>query len=179
MDAVGTSSNNNDFINYDNLTDFDLEVSDDNADDPNLNLQLREELECLLLRMFELVQKCYHHVMHPSTSHIPIPQRTSELTGAMRIHWVFTDINKNTCYEQFRMGPSTYLKLCNTLKYNGLLKSSRYVKIKEQVATFLLVVTQGHTYRDMSDRIQRFTETENKYCHITSKALCRLGKTII
>jgi hypothetical protein len=83
MDATGTSSNNNDFTNCDDLTDSDLKVSDDDTDDPNLNLQLREELECLLLRMFELVQECYHHLMYPSISRIPIPQRILELTGVM------------------------------------------------------------------------------------------------
>jgi hypothetical protein len=50
------------------------------------------------------------------------------------------------------MGLSTFLKFYNTLKENGFLKSSRYVKITEQVATFLLVVTQGHSHRDVSDR---------------------------
>jgi hypothetical protein len=53
MDAAGTSSNNNDFTNYDDLTDSDLEVTDDDDDDPNLDSLLREELECL--HMFELV----------------------------------------------------------------------------------------------------------------------------
>jgi hypothetical protein len=77
------------------------------------------------------------------------------------------------------MGPSIFLKLRNTLKHNGFLKSSRYVKITKQVATFFLVITQGHTHRDVSDKIQRSTETINQYYHITSKALCRLEKTII
>jgi hypothetical protein len=77
------------------------------------------------------------------------------------------------------MGPSTFLKLCNILNHNELLNSSHYVRITKQVATFLLVVKQGHTHRDMSDRIQRSTETVNKYCHINLKAVCKLGKTII
>jgi hypothetical protein len=58
----------------------------------------------------------------------PIPQRTSELTGPM---WVLTNPNPRTCYERFRMWPDTYLALCNTLKQNGFLCSSRYVKITE------------------------------------------------
>ena len=179
MDATRTLSDNNDFTNYNDLTDSDLKVLDDDDDDPNLNSQLSEELKCLLLRTFELVKECYHYLMHPSINRIPIPQRTSQLTGAMWVHWVLTDINKNTCYKQFRMGPSTFLKLYNTLKHNEFLKSNRYIKITEKIATFLLVVTQGHTHRDVSDKIQRSIETVNKYCHTTSKALCRLRKTII
>jgi hypothetical protein len=155
MDATGTSSDNNDFTNCDDIKDSDLEVSDDDDDDPNLNSQLRKELECLRLCMFELVQECYRHLMHSSISHISIPQKTSQLTSAMWVHWVLTDINKNTCYKRFWMGLNTFLKLCNTLKHNELLKSSRYVKIMEQVTTFLLVVTQCHTHRDVLDIVAK------------------------
>jgi hypothetical protein len=73
MDAAEIFSDNNDFTNCDDLMDSDLNVSDDNDDDPNLNSQLREELECLILCMLELVQECYHHLMHPSINRIPIP----------------------------------------------------------------------------------------------------------
>jgi hypothetical protein len=59
MNATGTSFDNNDFTNYDDLIDFDLEISGDDNDDPNLDSRLREELECLLLQMFELVQKFF------------------------------------------------------------------------------------------------------------------------
>jgi ribosomal protein S8 len=53
------------------------------------------------------------------------------------------------------MKSSTFLKLCNTLKQNGYLKIIRYVKITEQVATFLLIVTHNHTHKDVCDRIQQ------------------------
>jgi hypothetical protein len=179
MDAAETLDDSIDFTHYDDLTDFDLCVSDNNDDEPNLDPLIREELEVLLLRMFELVQECYYHLMHPSIKRMPIPQRTSMLTDLMRVHWVLTDVNQTTCYERFRIGLSTFLKLCNTLKQNGFLKSSRYVKITEQVATFLLIATHSHTHRDVSDRIQRSSETVNRYYHLVSKALCKLGKTII
>ena len=131
------------------------------------------------MRMFELVQECYYHLMHPSIKRMPIPQRTSMLTGPMWVHWVLTDVNQTICYERFRMRPSIFLKLCNMLKQNDFLKSSRYVKITEQVVTFLLIVTHSHTHRNVSDMIQRSSKTVNQYCHLVSKALCRLGKTII
>jgi hypothetical protein len=175
MDA----SDDSDFTNCYDMTDSDNEESDDDDDEQNLNTLLRDELEYLLLRMLELVEECYTNLMHHSIRRTPIPQRTSILTGPMWVHWVLTDENKNTCYERFRMGPNTFLKLCNTLKQNGFLKSSRYVKITEQVATFLLIATHSHTHRDVCDRIQRSSETVNRYCHLVSKALCRLGKTII
>ncbi|XP_062176074.1 uncharacterized protein LOC133881135 [Alnus glutinosa] len=58
-------------------------------------------------------------------------------------------------------------------------KNVRFVKITEQVATFLLIVYQGHTMRVVADRLQRSLETIHKYCHQTCRALCRLGKTVI
>ena len=61
-DAVETSDDNTDFTHCDDLTDFDLEVSDYDDDEPNLDLLLRKELEVLLLHMFELVQECYYHL---------------------------------------------------------------------------------------------------------------------
>jgi len=56
---------------------------------------------------------------------------------------VLMNPNPNTCYERFRMFSNSFMKLCNTLKHNGYLGSSRYVKITEQVAAFCLVVAQA------------------------------------
>jgi hypothetical protein len=158
------ASDDSDFTNCHDMTDSDIEESDDDDDEQNLNPllnHLNDELEFLLLCMLELVEECYTNLMHHSIRHTPIPQRTSILTGPIWIHWVLTDDNKNTCYERFRMGPSTFLKLCNTLKQNGYLKSSRYVKITEQVATFLLIATHSYTHKDVCDRIQQSSKTVN------------------
>jgi hypothetical protein len=73
MDVVETSDDNIDFTRCDDLTDSDLEVSDNK---PNLDPLLREELEILHLYMFEVVQECYYHLMHPSIRRMLIPQRT-------------------------------------------------------------------------------------------------------
>ena len=83
MDAAGTSDDSTDFTHCDDLMDSNLDVLDNNDDEPNLDPLLREEFEVLLLRMFELVQECYYHLMHPSIKHMSIPQRTSMLTGPM------------------------------------------------------------------------------------------------
>jgi len=85
---------------------------------------------------------------------VRIPQRTSSLTDPMWIHWVLSNPNPNTCYERFRMFSRTFMKLCYTLKHNGYLRSSRYVKIIEQVAAFYLVVAQAQSQMTMSDRLQ-------------------------
>ncbi|XP_059429163.1 uncharacterized protein LOC132162972 [Corylus avellana] len=160
----------------DELPDSDASDTDD-EDERNFE-GIRFELENLLVRMAMIVEECYHHFMHPSVR-VCIPQRTSKLTGAMWVHWVLTNPNPTTCYEQFRMLPKTFLKLCNTLKHNGFLQSSRYVKITEQVAAFCLVMAQCHTQRTVADRLQRSLHTVSVYVNRTAKALCRLGKNII
>jgi hypothetical protein len=77
------------------------------------------------------------------------------------------------------MTPTTFLRLCNTLKQNHLLESSRFVKITEQVATFCLIVSHSHTQRMVADRLQRSLHTISTYFHKACRAICRLGKTII
>jgi hypothetical protein len=69
--------------------------------------------------------------------------------------------------------------ISNRTKQNGFLKSSCYVKIIEQVATFLLITTHNHTHRDVSNKIQRYLEIINRYCHLVLNALCGLEKIII
>jgi ACT domain-containing protein len=52
-----------------------------------------------------------------------------------------------------------FLNLCNTLKINDFLRSSRYVKITEQVAAFCLVISHFHKQMDVADSLQRSLET--------------------
>ena len=63
MDAVGTSDDNTNFTYYDDLMNSDLNVSYNDDGEPNLDPVIREELEILLLRMFDLVQECYYHLI--------------------------------------------------------------------------------------------------------------------
>jgi hypothetical protein len=165
----------------DQFPDSDSEGSNSgDEDDSGTDPQLMEELEMLLLRMLELVEEYYKHLAHPEVVRVASRrQRDSKLTGPMWVHWVLTHQNETTCYERFRMSPRTFLNLCNTLKMNGFLRSSRYVKITEQVAAFLLVMAHSHTQRDVADRLQRSLDTISKYVKIVAEAMCYLGKTII
>jgi hypothetical protein len=55
MNAARTSDDNTNFTHCDDLMNSDLNISDNDDDEPNLNPLIREELEVLLLRIFELV----------------------------------------------------------------------------------------------------------------------------
>jgi hypothetical protein len=146
-------------------------------DDAFINDPETVEVELQLAQMFIRIAEWKEQLEERQRR--PIPQRTSELTGPMWIYWVLTNPNPRTCYERFRMWPDTYLALCNTLKQNGFLQSSRYVKITEQVAVFCLIMSHNWSQRDVSDRLQRSLHTVSVYCKRTCKAICRLGKTII
>jgi DNA-binding NarL/FixJ family response regulator len=66
------------------------------------------------------------------------------------------------------MYPNTFLKLCNTLKNNGYLQSSQYVKITDQVAAFCLVMAHGHTQKVVADMLQRSLHTVSVYVNRTA-----------
>jgi hypothetical protein len=183
MEFGGPSREEDEWVHWedliDGLPDPDSDETDSRYGGHNGGTDdVRIYLDSVLEQMFEMAQ---HHEIVPDQ--LPplmrIPQRTSILRGPMWIHWVLTNPNPRTCKEQFRMSPTTFCRLCNTLKINHLLISSRFVKITEQVATFLLIVCQGHTMRAVADRLQRSLQTIHKYSHQTCKALCRLGKTVI
>jgi hypothetical protein len=155
-----------------------LDASDIDDDDECNFEGIRLELENLLVRMAMLVDECYYHLMHPCVR-VSIPHRTPKLIGAMWIHWVFTNPNPNTSYEQFRMFFKTFLKLCNMLKNNCFLQSSRYVEITKQVGAFCLIMAQDQTQRVVVDRLQRSLHMVRVYVNWIAKTLCKLRKTII
>jgi hypothetical protein len=76
-------SDNSDFTNCHDMTDFGIEDSDD---EQNLNPLLRDELKFLLLCMLKLVEECHTNLMHHSIRCTPIPQRMLILTDPM---WVY------------------------------------------------------------------------------------------
>jgi hypothetical protein len=182
MDGVGTSGMNSDYANWVDMIDdnpyYDNEVPDNEDDEEtNTNPDYTEILN-LLDSLFKLIEELHFNI-HQANQLVRIPQRTSILTGPMWIHWVLTNPNPNKCYERFQMFPCTFMKLCSTLKNNGYLGSSRYVKITDKLAGFLLVVCQVQSQRSVADKLQRSTHTISIYVEAVCKALCRLDKTLI
>jgi hypothetical protein len=108
-----------------------------------------------------------------------IPQRTSGLKRPMWVQWVLHNLNPNTCYEQFRMWPATFIALSNTLQQNEFLRNTRSVKVTEQLIAFCLVMAHSYSARSVADRLQRSTYFVNVYVRQSARALCQLGKSII
>jgi hypothetical protein len=159
--------------------DFDREsvASSLPSDDDVFNEPDIAAVELDLMRMYITLKEWKHQIIKIRRD--PIPQRTSELTGPMWLHWVLYNPNPNTCYERFRMWPDAFIVLCDTLMRNGFLRSSRYVKVTEQVAVFCLIMAHNWSQRDVSDRLQRSLHTVSVYCRRACKGVCRLGKIII
>jgi hypothetical protein len=112
-----------------------------------------------------------------------IPQRTSSLTSSLTrptwVHWVLHNPNPNTCYEQFRMWPATFIALSNTLEQNEFLRNTRSVKVIEQLAAFCLVMVHSYSARSVADRLQRSTYFVSIYVKRSARALWQLGKSVI
>jgi len=53
------------------------------------------------------------------------------------------------------MWPDAFIARCDALMKNGFLRSSRYVKVTEQVAVFCLIMAHNWSQRDVADRLQR------------------------
>jgi hypothetical protein len=183
MELGGPSDEEDQWVHWEDIVDVVPDSDSDETDsaygENNVRTNyVRNYLDSVLQQMLEMVQHC-ELVMDRLPPVMRIPQMTSILRGPMWIHWVLMNLNLITCKEQFRMSPTTFCRLCNTLKNNHLLKSSRFVKITEQVATFLLIICQGHTMRVVADRLQRSLQKIHKYYHQTCRVIFILGKTII
>ena len=74
------------------------------------------------------------------------------------------------------MDKHVFFSSCNVLKEKELLKSSMYITVEEQVATFLYI---NYHNRVVGESYQHSTKTTLHYFHKVLKAKCRLGKELI
>ncbi|XP_056173704.1 uncharacterized protein LOC130139873 isoform X2 [Syzygium oleosum] len=104
--------------------------------------------------------------------------RDNVLTGPQ---WVSELLHGHSdrVYEAFRMEGHVFLNLCGLLKSRGWLADSRYVRVDEQVAMFLLMICHKNSNRALCERFQRSGETVSKYFAAVLKAVLKLAKEII
>ncbi|XP_056168193.1 uncharacterized protein LOC130138371 [Syzygium oleosum] len=104
--------------------------------------------------------------------------RDSVLTGPQ---WVSELLHEHSdrVYEAFRMERHVFLNLCGLLKSRGWLAGSRYVRVDEQVAMFLLMICHKNSNRALCERFQCSGETVSKYFAAVLKAVLELAKEII
>ncbi|XP_056172358.1 uncharacterized protein LOC130139431 [Syzygium oleosum] len=82
-------------------------------------------------------------------------------------------------YEAFRMERHVFLNLCGLLKSRGWLADSRYIRVDELVAMFLLMICHKNSNRALCKRFQRSGQTISKYFGEVLKAVLKLAKETI
>ena len=63
--------------------------------------------------------------------------------------------NPRRCRSVFRMHPPTFRAVCDRLKADKLLHSTKNVSAEEKLATFLYIVGHGCSNRQAQERFQR------------------------
>ena len=70
-----------------------------------------------------------------------------------------------TCVAQLRVNRLAFTNLCTMLKSRGMLRTSKYLQIDEQVAMFLHIISHHVKNRVIKFQFLRSGETASKYFH--------------
>ena len=90
------------------------------------------------------------------------PCHDSSLRGCDYVNEILNG-HPRRCRENLRMDKNVFLKLCHILSDEGLLRSTRHVKVEEQVAMFLLTVGHNERNRVIQERFQHSGETISRH----------------
>ncbi|XP_042962482.1 uncharacterized protein LOC122296751 [Carya illinoinensis] len=107
-----------------------------------------------------------------------MPQHNIGLRGREYIVAILNGHPKN-CKNMFRMEVYAFQALCNTLRTDSILESTREVSVEEAVAMFAFTVGHGTVQQVKGDRFQHSSETINRHVGAVMRALCRLAPQVI
>ncbi|XP_041011305.1 L10-interacting MYB domain-containing protein-like [Juglans microcarpa x Juglans regia] len=85
----------------------------------------------------------------------------------------------NNCWNIFWMEIYAFEALCNTLRGNEYLESTREVSVEEALAIFAYTVRYAQVQRITGDRFQHSSETINRHVYAVMCALCNLALDVI
>lgn len=89
--------------------------------------------------------------------------RTSSLTGKQYIAEILApSTNPRRVLEVLRMSREIFLELCQWLEDRGLLTSTRFVNMDEQVAMFVWTIGHNASNRDVQERFQHSGDTVSR-----------------
>lgn len=89
--------------------------------------------------------------------------RTSSLTGKQYIAELLApSTNSRRVLEVLRMSREIFLELCQWLEDRGLLTSTRFVNVDEQVAMFVWTIGHNASNRDVQERFQHSGDTVSR-----------------
>ena len=101
------------------------------------------------------------------------PRRTSILTGKLRVEELLNG-HPDIMFNKVRMDKDSFLTLSHILENKGLLQSSNYSTVDEQLFLFLTIVGQSQTNREASDVWQHSGETMSRWFGKVLRAICEL-----
>ena len=87
--------------------------------------------------------------------------------------------NSETSRNIIRMGPQTFLKLCDMLEREGGLRPTRWSSVEEQVAKSLYILTHNAKNREVNFWFRRSGETISRHLHQVLKAILELEEKFI
>ncbi|XP_035543622.1 uncharacterized protein LOC118347699 [Juglans regia] len=85
----------------------------------------------------------------------------------------------NNCWNLFWMEIYAFEALCNTLRANEYLTSTREVSVEKALAMFAYTVAHAKVQRITADRFQHSTETVNQHVYAVMLALCNIAPDVI
>ena len=99
------------------------------------------------------------------------PRHTSILTGKLRVQELLNG-HPDIMFNKVRMDKDSFLTLSHILESKGLLQSSNYSTVDEQLFLFLTIVGQSQTNREAYDVWQHFGETVSRWFGKVLRAIC-------
>ena len=87
--------------------------------------------------------------------------------------------NPAHCLEILRMNKQAFLRICEHLKKKTWLKDSRYIKVEEKMAVFLMTLNHNVRNRVTKRRFNHSTQTIHHYFHEVLEAMLLFGREVI
>jgi hypothetical protein len=134
-------------------------------DDPLIQVALLMLLEELRMSMLEPVGIDSDEELESLPSDHPEPSSTNSRrggeSGAEYVHRLLS--NENACHVELRLERNMFVQLVQLMRTRNLLEDGRFVKIPQQVAICLYILSKGVGYRDVGTRFTCSPTTIGNY----------------
>ncbi|GMN51102.1 hypothetical protein TIFTF001_020258 [Ficus carica] len=108
----------------------------------------------------------------------PQPMHNSILTGSMRVEELLNG-HEEIIQGMISMKAETFRSLSNLLASRGLLNTTRYLNVNEQLFIFLSICARGETNRHISYLFQHSVETTSRWFYKVLQVICSLKDEFI
>ena len=106
------------------------------------------------------------------------PDTDSALKGFAYVQEILNG-NPAHCLEILRMNKQAFLRICEHFKNKTWLKDSRYIKVEEKMAMFLMTLNHNVRNRVTKRRFNHSTQTIHHYFHEVLEAMLLFGREMI